>query len=323
MSDSFSIKFMGVRGSIPTPLVTHDVSEKLAVVLEQVSPDHLADEQSRRAFIDALPPHLNGCIGGNSACVYVNVGDEKIILDAGTGIRVLGLELMQTEFAKGKGKAHLLLSHTHWDHIMGLPFFTPMYIPGNQFIIAGCHEDLLDRLKGQQKFQYFPVSFDIYGSDISVAHLSGEGRTSYKIGGATVTWYEQYHPGKSYAYRIEYKGKSVIYATDAEYQDHTPEGLTKAADFFKDADLVIFDAQYTMMECIEKKDWGHSSTFIGIKLALQAGVKKMAFFHHEPTYSDFQLMKILESSREFKDMVAPLNPLELDLAIEGQTMHLL
>ena len=314
---------MGVRGSIPTPLLSHDIAEKLDATMALAEPKDLADESSRRAFVAQLPLHLKGCIGGNSACVHVDVGGEHVVFDAGTGLRVLGLEWMKGPFGKGKGKAHLVLSHTHWDHIMGLPFFTPMYVPGNKFIICGCHGDLLERLKGQQRFQYFPVSFDVFGSDISVKHLNQGGARRYEIGEAVLSWYEQYHPGKSFAYRIDYRGKSVVYATDAEYQDHTPEGLNAAASFFKDADLVIFDAQYTMMECIEKKDWGHSSTFIGIKLALQAGVKKMAFFHHEPTYSDFQLVKILESSREFKDMVAPFNPLELILACEGQSVELL
>ncbi len=320
MSDRFSIRFMGVRGSIPTPMTTSDITAKLEAALADVQPQHLVDESTRAAFIAGLPQHVRGSIGGNSSCVHVVVGEEHLIFDAGTGIRVLGWDLMNGAFGKGQGQAHLILSHTHWDHIMGLPFFTPLYVPGNRFTIAGCHKDLRNRLKGQQQFQYFPVSFEVYGSDISFLDLSEQ--PAYRIGEATLTWREQYHPGRSFAYRLEYRGKSIVYATDAEYQDHSPEGLASAAEFFKDADLVIFDAQYTMIDCIEKKDWGHSSTFIGIKLALQAGVKKMAFYHHEPTYSDFQLVKILESSRDFKDMIAPFNPLELILAVEGETLEL-
>lgn len=321
MSECFKVRFFGVRGSIPTPLVSSGVSEKLEAALALATEADLVDAASRSAFIENLPGHVKGAIGGNSACVLVEVAGENVVFDAGTGIRVLGLEWMSGPFGRGQGSAHLVMSHTHWDHIMGLPFFTPFYVPGNHFTITGVHPDLLDRLKGQQRFQYFPVSFDIYGSEISVVALGNHEK--YRIGDATLTWNEQYHPGKSYAYRLEYGGKSVVYATDAEYQDHTPEGLKASARFFKDADLVIFDAQYTMMDCVEKKDWGHSSTFIGIKLALQAGVKKLAFIHHEPTYSDFQLIQILESSREFKEMIAPFNPLELVLAAEGDSIDLL
>ncbi|MDJ0842253.1 MAG: MBL fold metallo-hydrolase [Acidobacteriota bacterium] len=297
------------------------MTEKLEAALELAEPGDLADEQSRKDFIAKLPVHIKGSIGGNSSCVVAQVDDHLIIFDAGTGIRVLGLELLQREFGKGKGKAHLVFSHTHWDHIMGLPFFGPLFVPGNQFKLCGVHSDLETRLRGQQKFQYFPVSFDVFGSDIQFVDFSN--KDSYQIGDARLTWREQYHPGKSFAYRLEHMGRSVIYATDAEYKDQTPEGLKETADFFRGADLVIFDSQYTLVECLEKEDWGHSSTFIGIKLALQAGVRKMAFFHHEPTYTDFRLMKILESSREFKEMIAPFNPLELVLAVEGRQIDLL
>ena len=321
MSSRFSIKFYGVRGSIPTPLVGQDVTEKLEAALELASPEDLANEASRKKFVADLPVHIKGSIGGNSSCVVAQVDDHMIIFDAGTGIRVLGLELLQKEFGKGKGSAHLVFSHTHWDHIMGLPFFGPLFVPGNQFKICGAHPDLETRLRGQQKFQYFPISFDVFGSDIQFVDFSQD--DSFQIGNAKLTWREQYHPGKSFAYRIEHAGKTVIYATDAEYKDQTPEGLKETAAFFRGADLVIFDSQYTLVECLEKEDWGHSSTFIGIKLALQAGVRKMTFFHHEPTYTDFRLMKILESSREFKEMIAPFNPLELTLAVEGNRIDLL
>lgn len=321
MTKRFNVQFYGVRGSIPTPLVSADVTEKLDAALALATPEDLADEDARRTFINGLPTHIKGSIGGNSSCVRVDIDDQILIFDAGTGIRVLGLDLLQGPFGKGEGEAHLIFSHTHWDHIMGLPFFGPLYIPGNKFKICGVHGDLPDRLKGQQKFQYFPISFETYSSDIQFVDLSKENKL--QVGDAVVTWREQYHPGKSFAYRIDHLGQSVVYATDAEYKDQSPEGLKETAEFFKGADVAIFDSQYTLVECLEKEDWGHSSTFIGIKLALQAGVKHMIFFHHEPTYSDFRLMKILESSREFLDMIAPFNPLKLQLAMEGLTLDIL
>ena len=321
MGNRFNVKFYGVRGSIPTPLVAGDVSEKLDAALAQATAEDLADQTARHAFIDRLPVHIKGVIGGNSSCVRILIDDHTVILDAGTGIRVLGLEMLQEAFGKGEGEAHLLFSHTHWDHIMGLPFFGPMYVPGNRFHICGVHADLSERLRGQQKFQYFPVSFEVFGSEIAFVDLSRQ--DALRVGDATITWREQYHPGKSYAYRFEHGGKVVIYATDAEYKDQSPEGLEETAAFFRDADLVIFDSQYTLVEALEKEDWGHSSTFIGIKLALQAGVKKMVFFHHEPTYTDFRLNSILESSREFLEMIAPFNPLQLELAVEGRSIELI
>ncbi len=318
MPDLFRVRFYGVRGSIPTPMVLTDMHEKLEAALALARPEDLINEDSKRAFLSNLPFHIKACLGGNSACVQIAAGDHHLIFDAGSGIRVLGLDLMKGGFARGEGSAHLFFSHTHWDHIMGLPFFTPLYIPGNQFTLCAVHPGLAERLRGQQQFQYFPVSFDAYNSTITFQQLGELDR--YELGDVTITWNQQHHPGKSYAYRVSYGGKSVVYATDAEYKDPTPEGLKDTVAFFKDADLVIFDSQYTQIEAMEKTDWGHSSTFIGIKIALAAGVKKLAFFHHEPTYSDFQLVKILESSQEFLHAIAPDGDLELVLAAEGE-MH--
>jgi ribonuclease BN (tRNA processing enzyme) len=110
------------------------------------------------------------------------------------------------------------------------------------------------------------------------------------LGDVRITWHEMNHPGQCFSYRVEYRGKSFIYATDSEYKDLGDKSLKPTIEFFKDADLLVFDSQYTFIEGIEKEDWGHSSTFIGVDIALEAKVKKIAFYHHEPTYSDFKLV---------------------------------
>ncbi len=321
MDSPFKIRFFGVRGSIPTPLTSADVAEKLEAALAAASPEDLLNQHSRRAFVARLPNHIKGCIGGNSACVQVEAGGHLLIFDAGSGIRELGIELCKGPFGKGAGRAHLIFSHTHWDHIMGLPFFGPLFIPGNRFTICGCHPDLGDRLRGQQRTQYFPIKFDTYGSHIDFVDFSK--RDHYRIGEVKITWKEQDHPGKSFAYRVDYGGKSMIYSTDAEYKDQTSDGLRTTTDFFRDADLVIFDSQYTQVEAMEKKDWGHSSMFVGIKLALAAGVKKLAFFHHEPTYSDFMLTQIFRSAHDFLRMISQDGDPGLILAAEGEGVTLI
>ena len=129
---------------------------------------------------------------------------------------MLGQELMSTGFGRGQGKANLFFSHTHWDHFLGIPFFVPFYIKGNQFTVHSPLPDIKERLEGQQNFEYFPIPFSIYGSDIGFVIL--ENKTEHKIGDMTITWKAMYHPGKCFAYRVDYKGKSVVYATDAEYK---------------------------------------------------------------------------------------------------------
>jgi phosphoribosyl 1,2-cyclic phosphodiesterase len=317
----FLVTFYGVRGSIPSPMVGQDVREKLVQALEQARPENLKDAASREAFVDGLPDHLKSCYGGNSSCVHLSVGGHHLIFDGGSGLRVLGNDLLEQEFGKGQGEAHLFLSHTHWDHIMGIPFFVPFYRKGNQFKIYGSHPHLEKRLLGQQHFDYFPVSFDSCQADIDVVSL--EDKKEIVMGDVRITWHEMNHPGQCFGYRVEYQGKSFIYATDSEYKDLGDEHLKPTIDFFKDADLLVFDSQYTFIEGIEKEDWGHSSMFIGVDIALEAKVKKIAFYHHEPTYSDFKLVNVFEQTKKYLKAIDTNSPLKLILSREGLTLDML
>ena len=316
----FKINFHGVRGSIPSPLMPEEVEEKVLRACQEAKPEDLKDENSIRDFVSNLPNEIKGTFGGNSSCVSMEVNGECLIFDAGSGIRMLGQDLMDSEFGRGQGKANIFFSHTHWDHILGIPFFVPFYIKGNQFTINSPLPDIRERLEGQQKSEYFPIPFSIYDSDIDFEVL--ENRTERKIGDLTVTWKSMYHPGQCYAYRIDCGGKSVVYATDAEYKKFESDYLKSAVEFFKDADLLIFDSMYTFSEGLEKEDWGHSSTFIGVDLAVKANVSQIAFFHHEPTYSDFKLADIFKQTKKYLKLIAPKQELKMLLSYEGLTIDL-
>ncbi len=320
-SQPFLVTFYGVRGSLPSPMVGKDVREKVLNILEQVRPENLGDVNAREAFVDGLPEHLKSCYGGNTSCVHLFVGGYHLIFDGGSGLRVLGNHLLEQEFGKGEGEAHLFLSHTHWDHIMGIPFFVPFYREGNRFKIYGSHPRLKERLIGQQNFDYFPVPFDVYLADIDIVSLAD--KKECVLGDVRVTWHEMNHPGQCFSYRVEYQGKSFIYATDSEYKDLADGSLKPTIEFFKDADLLVFDSQYTFIEGVEKEDWGHSSTFIGVDIALAAKIKKIAFYHHEPTYSDFKLVNIFEQTRKYLNAIGDDHPLKMILAQEGRTLDML
>ncbi|GJL80062.1 MAG: hydrolase [Nitrospinaceae bacterium] len=321
MNESFKVTFRGVRGSIGTPTSSEQIEEKLNRALERAKPEDLKDASSRKAFIETLPVEIRGCFGGNTSCVHIEAGGEQLIFDAGTGIRQLGLDLLKGDFGKGQGKAHVFFTHTHWDHIQGLPFFTPLYVKGNHFTLYSPHEDLRGRLHGQQMPEYFPVPFHAYSSTLEFSSLGD--RVECQIGDVKIKWMEMCHPGRSFSYRIEYNGRSVVYSTDAEYKSLRKEELQPYVDFFQNADLLIFDSMYTFGEGLEKRDWGHSSTFIGVDLAVDANVKEIAFFHHEPKYSDFKLTDIFAETKKYLKPIAPDSKLEMFLAHEGLAVDMM
>ena len=235
--------------------------------------------------------------GGNTPCVFVQYQDTNIIFDAGTGIRGLGLQLAERlKDKKDNLSLHLFLSHTHWDHIQGLPFFEAAYIKGTELVIYGSSKKgrfLESILKRQMDVDYFPLGLSEMAAEIKIREISGE---TISLGSVVVDWQEQiFHPGGSVRYRLTAGGKRVAYATDVELdrmfrpglKDENSDGaLRDYLDFIQDVDLLIADGQYTEEEYPEKVDWGHTSIPVILELAEKANVKQLAIFHHDPQHSD-------------------------------------
>jgi phosphoribosyl 1,2-cyclic phosphodiesterase len=312
----FNVRLRGVRGSIPTPLSSQDIKKKLLYALVQATAKDLESEESIQNFVKGLPLHIQGCVGGNSACVQMDIGDTHLIFDAGTGCYSLGRDLFKTEFAKGQGRAHWFMTHTHLDHIIGLPMFGPIYVPGNHFTFYSPMKDLEERFVAQQDPRFFPVGFDSLASTIDFVDLSDT--PTMNIGDITIKWLKNDHPGNSYSYRVEYEGTSIVLSTDAEYKSLSPDILDPVIDFFHKADMLIFDAQYAFTDSVQlKRDWGHSSSFVGIDLALDSEVKRLVLFHHEPTFDDFKLMQTLTQARKYLRNLEPNSKLEILLGHES------
>ena len=231
------VKFWGVRGSIATP-----------------------------------GPETNS-VGGNTSCVEVCLGGQRIIIDGGTGLRALGAEIGSQPLV-----ATILFSHLHWDHIQGVPFFGPLYDPENEITLVG-PEGLKDALQAQMSRPNFPVGMEVMGAKIKFISLApGD---SFAIGSVRVTTAALNHPGGAIGYRLAHKGRSVVYACDNEH-NHDPDLLGLASG----ADLLIYDAQYLPAEYPSRVGWGHSTFEKGTQLAESTGVKRLALTHHEPTRSD-------------------------------------
>jgi len=307
------IKFWGVRGSIPSPITSEEIAHKMSNVIWKARNLELNRAESAEFdpnqkkiiadFLDSLPIEERGTIGGNTPCVQIIPRDEEIIIvDAGSGIRNLGLELMQSDFGKGKGVADIFFSHTHWDHICGLPFFVPIYKKGNLLRFYGGHEQLEERLANQHNPWHFPVPWKVLGASKQFTQI--EPGQTITIGGTTVETLELFHPGKCFSYRFtDEKSGSIVYASDAEYKHLQHSKIAKYLDFFHDADILIFDTQYTLTEALAKEDWGHSSAMIGIEMALEAGVKNLVMFHHEPTYDDDKVVTLRQKADQYQNIL--------------------
>jgi phosphoribosyl 1,2-cyclic phosphodiesterase len=278
------VKFWGMRGSIPTPTTPVAIEEKVRRALRGAVGVDLSSDEAIERYIKRLPEEVRHTVGGNTACVEVRAGGQLLILDAGSGLRMLGYDLMKTEFGKGKGVADFLISHTHWDHIQGLPFFGPGFIAGNRFTFHSPHAHLEKAFVDQQSETYFPVPLSYLGADIQFHQIPA--KTWTQIGDVRVYPLQMAHPGENYGYRIEYDGASLVYATDSEYKNMDPESTQIYVDFFRGVDLLIFDAQYSLNDALDKADWGHSSPVMGAELAHRAGVRRMALFHHDPMSDD-------------------------------------
>ena len=250
----------------------------------------------------STPGRITEKYGGNTPCVTVTYEDIYVILDAGTGMRPLGIELFEDFNKEGSQHSfHLFLSHTHWDHIQGFPFFMPVFIKDTQLTIHGSHHKeryIESILKNQMDSGYFPVSMSDVAADVSIQDISKE---VIDLGPVVVDWQEQrFHPGGSVRYRLNADGKRIVYATDVELnkifnpdsnQPNKENLAQEYRDFIYEADLLIADGQYTEEEYSSKVGWGHTSIPLLLEIASQSKVKQLAVFHHDPQQSD----KILDA----------------------------
>jgi phosphoribosyl 1,2-cyclic phosphodiesterase len=268
--------------------------------------------------------------GGNTPCVSLSYGRSSIILDAGTGIRVLGIQLASRIKEEGPRAQHILLSHTHWDHIQGLPFFQPAYMRETDLIIYGSSQKerfLESILRGQMDVNYFPVQMKELAANVSIREFEDRFIT---IGDIDIEIQEQVlHPGGSIRFRIRAGGKTVIYATDVElnaaFEPAQPTAKTRrlAAEyraFIKNADLLIADGQYSEPEYDLKKGWGHTSVPLLLKVAHEQGVRQLAVFHHDPEHSDDFFDRMAQQYEPFYRDATP--PMQLFWAREGMTVEL-
>ncbi len=257
------IRFWGVRGSIPTP---------------------------GREFLK---------YGGNTPCIEVRCGDTILIFDAGTGLKNLGRSLVD-EFGDKPASVHLLITHTHWDHIQGFPFFSYVYMKEKEIHVYGGHyfHDIKDLLAGQMKREYFPVILEEVSSNLVFHELYDNPLT---IGDIEIYHTHLMHPALSLGFRLEYRGKVFVYATDNELivNKEIPEfNLENIQGLIRGADILVAECQYTDREYPNKAGWGHSTIEGVVRLARNSEVKKLYTFHHDPYHDDSFIDKMISSVKK-------------------------
>jgi phosphoribosyl 1,2-cyclic phosphodiesterase/CheY-like chemotaxis protein len=329
--------------------------EKMREVIERVAPKTADSEPKTGPLPEFFPPStrvkfwgVRGSIpvpgsatvgyGGNTSCVEVRADGEIIILDAGTGMRGLGIAL-QEEFANRPIRPTLLISHTHWDHIQGLPFFLPAYDSKNSLRVIGyegARESLATMLEGQMETSFFPVKLRDMPSAISIEEKR---EMDFSIGKVNVQSRFVNHPGICVGYRLFTSNGSIAYLPDNEQYDvlklravppgnpgltearvYADDARTKLVEFLRGADILIIDTQYTDEEYARKVGWGHGSLSSAVTLALDAQVHKLFLFHHDPTHDDKMIDEMVEAARTI--VLESGRPMEVEAAREGTEVWL-
>lgn len=306
------IHFWGVRGSIPSPILSSQIKAKINACIQRITPQDLESFDSRERFIANLPDWIYGTVGGNSPCIQLttNTGKE-IILDAGSGIRVMGKAVPVPE----DNHYSLFFSHFHWDHICGLPFFDPAFREGVQIDVYSPFEKAEDFLALQMSaVQLFPVLWKDFSHNFKFHTIDTS--ENYFIDGLNIRCCKMSHPGDSYAYSFVEDNKKVVYATDVELLDLESLNKNEIEAVFKNADVVVLDTQYTMEELYEKENWGHSAFCYAIDFAVSMNIKSVYLFHHEPTYDDKKINSILDAAKWYSSYISK-NSVQFELAVEG------
>ena len=247
----------------------------------------------RGSIACATPEHMK--YGGNTSCIEVQAGEHCFVMDAGTGLRSFGDSLA----SRGGHISHLLFTHTHWDHIIGFPFFLPAYSPDVSFTIMAGHLNDLGGIKeilsSQMNNPMFPIPLEAMQADIVYKDFN-PGDTLDLHDGVKIRTAPLNHPNGATGYRIEHGGKAAVYVTDTEHIPGQPD--QNILGLIEGADVLIYDSTYTEEEFPSKIGWGHSTWNEGMRLCQAANVKQLAIFHHDPSHEDDFMDKLAEEAKE-------------------------
>ncbi len=328
-TNSFNVKIWGSRGSLPAPYVPGDLQKHILELFY----DYFDWKVGRRGkanlkkFLDLQPIHRFGGYGGNTPCVEVYSKNQQLIIDGGSGLRPLGYEMMKGPCGTGRGEVHLLFTHFHWDHLIGLPFFTPFFIRGNKIHVYSVQSDLKEVFQTVFRKPFFPIQLEKLAASIEYHTL--QPRQTVSFNDMQVTPYQLDHPDPCWGYRIECDGRVYAHCVDTECTRVSRAELGPDLPLYQGVDLMLFDAQYTLMETIEKVNWGHAAASLGLDIAMREGIKRVVFVHHDPASADEkiaaaenQALHYYENQLKRAREIEPyLHPVDWQFGYEGLTLR--
>ncbi len=285
------LKLWGTRGSLPRAIGNNEfieIVDRLARKAEKTGLSSISEFRNAMRDGDLATPVT---LGGNTMCTEIIHGNHRFFVDMGTGITDAGHEAMTS----GRTEFHIFQTHMHWDHIMGMPFFMPLYIPGNKIIIYHVHGNAPEYIRIQFNGINFPVKWDALSATIEFRKVKLYDKL--KFNDISVSPFALDHPGGSFGWRFDAGGRSAAVGVDGEYKRTTKEELGRDLQYYQNLDLLIFDAHYEMDELASRFDWGHSSPPIGIDLALREGIRNLVLVHHDPRASEERGARMLEHAQ--------------------------
>ena len=289
------IHFWGVRGSIPSPQTPEVFRAKIKEILNIAKNRDLKTDIKIESFINTLPFYLRNSYGSNTTCIEINDDNGNLfILDAGTGIRQLGIDFLKRD-TKVKN-IHLFLTHLHWDHIQGFPFFAPVYHSDITINFYSTVKNFHKIFMLQQNQYNFPIKLTELACKKKFIQLTS-GKT-IQINDIKIDYFPMNHPGGGTAYSFKKGNKKVVFTGDVEFQEEDIEQIDKFGDFFTNADVAIFDSQYSLEQSFSKFEWGHTSYSMAVNLGVNWKIKQLFLTHHDPSSSDDKIMQIEKLAKE-------------------------
>jgi phosphoribosyl 1,2-cyclic phosphodiesterase len=318
------VRFWGTRGSLPVAQTGSAIQRKIARALVAASGRRFDNEAEAEAFVTTELDFATGStFGGATTCVEFAVEDGPFfVCDMGSGLREFGIDALRRCAGGHLRTYHFFMSHLHWDHIMGFPFFAPAFDAGARITIHSGHAEAETALRRQQEEISFPVPFDWLKARFEFVTVRPGER--YCVDGVDVEVIEQLHSNASYGYRFTGPdGRILVFSTDSEHKLDRIEDESRIVTFFRDADLVICDTMYSLADSVSmKEDWGHSSNVVAVDLCHAARARRLALFHHEPIHSDEDIQRIHAETVRYEELTRLDRPLDVLCAYDGLQVRL-